>query len=100
MLYRETGAVCSEIHTNVEFLNIKLMIYKVASVPYRATIYSCLKVSIFHSVVDKHLFFTGCCLLPAGLSNTYRLLGEAYCVLLHGLPAQTANIKAVSSYKP
>ena len=41
MMYRETDAVCSEIHTNIEFLNIKLVIYKVASVPYRATIYSC-----------------------------------------------------------
>jgi len=99
-MYRETDAVCSEKHTNVEFLNINLVIHKAASGPYRAKIHSCWNVWSFHSVVDKQLVFLGCCLLCLLVCRTHRFFEKSFCVLLQDMTVQITKIKAVTSYKP
>ena len=53
MLYREIIAVYSRIHTKAEFLNIKLVIHKVASGPFWVPIHYYWKIRRFYGVFGK-----------------------------------------------
>jgi len=66
MMCKKSDAVCSEIHTDVEFLNIKLLIYKIVNRPYRATIHGCWKIRISTALLISNYFFwdaTSCLLV-------------------------------------